>query len=316
MKDDVIDVACPKCGNEFQLPLGEALTPLIDAEIERQLDAQRQQIARDARSEATQESDERNRTAIAMRDKMIADMRLEVDELRRKVDLGSQQVQGEVQELALEKVLKTSFPRDRITAIPKGQTGGDLLQEVLGQGGLPVGAILWEIKNTRSWSNEWLSKTKHDMREARAAMCVIATATLPKGVEIFDRVDGVYVVSVRCFLPLAQILRQVLIEIALVRATAKEGSSAAQKLLSYVTGQEFRNRLVAIMESCASLQGDLNADKRSSARRWARTQQHIDALVQSMGGMFGELQGLLGKSLPEVAGLTEDVGTNTAHRNL
>ena len=314
MNNDAIDAVCPKCGYEYQLPLGQALTPLIDAEIERQVNAERQQVVQQTRAAAVKESDERNNTAIAMRDKMISDMRLEIDELRRKVDLGSQQVQGEVQELALEKLLKTSFPRDRITPIPKGQTGGDVLQEVLGASGSPVGAILWEVKNTRSWSNEWLPKTKHNMRASRAAICVIATAALPKGVEIFDRVDGVYVVSLRCFLPLAQILRQVLIEIAVVRATAKQGEGAAEKLLSYMTGQEFRNRLVAVMEACASLQGDLDADKRATARRWARTQQHIDVLVQSMGGMVGDLQGRVGNALPELAGFAADGESSSDHR--
>ena len=306
MKDDAIDVVCPNCGHEFQLPLGEALTPLIDAEIERQVDAERKQIADQARSAAAVDSDERNRTAILMRDKMIADMRLELDELRRKVDIGSQQMQGEVQELALEAALKAAFPRDRILPVAKGHSGADAIHEVLGLSGSSVGAILWEVKNTKKWSNDWLSKSKHDMREARAAMCVIATATLPPGIEIFDRLDGVYVVSVRCVLPLAQILRQVLIEIAAVRATMKHGEAAAEKLLSYVTGQEFRNRLVAIMEGCAGLQGDLNADKRATARRWARTQQHIDALVQSMGGMVGDLQGFLGGRLPALPGLAAE----------
>lgn len=312
MRDACIDVVCPHCGFEFQLPLGEALTPLVDAEIQRRVDAQRQEIITETRGTATRDSDERNRTAILMRDKMISDMRLELDELRRKVDLGSQQMQGEVQELALEATLKTAFPRDRILPVAKGHSGGDAIHEVLGLHGAPVGAILWEVKNTKKWSNDWLNKSKQDMREARAAMCVIATATLPPGIEIFDRLDGVYVVSLRCVLPLAQILRQVLIEIAVVRATVKQGDGAAEKLLSYVTGQEFRNRLVAIMEDCGALQGDLNADKRATARRWARTQQHIDALVQSMGGMVGDLQGFLGGTLAALPGSALDDDTDSA----
>lgn len=306
MTDDAIDVVCPQCSFEFQLPVGQVLTPLIDAEIDRQVHAQRQQLMEETRATAARESDERNQTAIAMRDKMIADMRVQIDDLRLRVDAGSQQMRGEVQELALEKLLNAAFPRDRILAVPKGQSGGDALHEVVGLNGFLAGAILWESKNTRTWSDEWLGKSKQDMRAANATMCVIATAVLPKGVEIFDCVDGVYVTSLRCVLPLAQILRQVLIEIALIRARAKDGDGVAAKLLSYVTGQKFRNRIMAVMEGCVALQGDLSADKRATARRWARTQQHIDAVVQSMGGMFGELQGLLGQSLPEVAGLTEE----------
>jgi len=302
MKDDAIDVVCPKCSFEFQLPLGSALTPLMDAEIDRRLSAQRQQIVEETRAVASKDSDDRNHVAIAMRDKMIADMRLEIDELRRRIDRGSQQMQGEIQELTLEAMLRTAFPRDRIVPVPKGQSGGDAIHEVLGLSGSPVGAILWECKQTKTWSNEWLRKTKQDMRTVAAALCVIATSTMPKDLEVFGHLDGVYVVEFRHVLPLAQILRRVLIEIAAIRATTKQGAAATEKLLSYITGQQFRNRMVSVMEACVALQNDLDADKRATARRWARSQQHVDAVIQSMGGVFGDLQVLLGDSMPELAG--------------
>lgn len=302
MTNDAIDIVCPKCGSEFQLPLTEALTPLIDSEIERQIGLRKQEIINETHSAAAKESDDRNHVAIAMRDKMIADLRLEIDELRRKIDTGSQQMQGEIQELSLEAMLRSAFPRDRIVPVPKGQSGGDAIHEVLGLSGSPVGAILWECKQTRTWSNEWLRKTKQDMRAVAAALCVIATTALPKGVEVFDHVDGVYVVSFQYALPLAQILRRILIEIAAIRATSKQGAAATERLLSYITGQQFRNRMVSVMESCVALQNDLDADKRATARRWARNQQHVDAVIQSMGGLFGDLQVLLGDSMPELAG--------------
>lgn len=308
MTDDAINVVCPQCSFEFQLPLGSALTPLMDAEIDRRLSEQRQQIMEETRAAASKDSDDRNRVAIAMRDKMIADLRLEIDELRRRIDTGSQQMQGEIQELTLEAMLRSAFPRDRIVPVPKGQSGGDAIHEVLGLSGSPVGAILWECKQTKTWSNEWLRKTKQDMRTVAAALCVIATSTMPKDLEVFGHLDGVYVVEFRHVLPLAQILRRVLIEIAAIRATTKQGAAATEKLLSYITGQQFRNRMVSVMESCVALQNDLDADKRATARRWARNQQHIDAVIQSMGGLFGDLQVLLGDSLPElpgVAGTTE-----------
>jgi hypothetical protein len=303
MKDDAIDVVCPKCSFEFQLPLGSALTPLMDAEIDRRLNAQRQQIVEQTRAVASKDSDDRNHVAIAMRDKMIADLRLEIDELRRRIDTGSQQLQGEIQELTLEAMLRSAFPRDRIVPVPKGQSGGDAIHEVLGLSGSPVGAILWECKQTKSWSYDWLRKTKQDMRTVAAALCVIATTTMPKGLEVFGHLDGVYVVEFRHVLPLAQILRRVLIEIAAIRATTKQGAAATEKLLAYITGQQFRNRMVSVMEACVALQNDLDADKRATARRWARSQHHIDAVIQSMGGLFGDLQVLLGDSLPELAGV-------------
>ncbi len=314
MKDPRIDVVCPQCGYEFQLPLGEALSPLVDAEIDRRLGVERQKIVDQTRESAAKESDERNQLAIAMKDKIIADMRIQIEELRRKAESGSQQLQGEVQELALERLLQTTFPSDRIVPVEKGRSGGDIIHEVVGLNGTPIGAILWESKNTRAWSNEWLTKTKQDMRAAKAALCVIATAALPKGVEVFDRIDGVFVVSLRCVLPLAQVLRQVLIDIAVIRATMKQGDGVADKLMSYVTGQQFRNRMMAAIEACIALQDDLSADKRVTARRWGRQQQHTDAVVNNMGAIFGDLQGIVGGRLPGVPGLTVDGDADPARR--
>jgi hypothetical protein len=298
-----IDVKCPYCENEFQLPVGEVLSPLVNAEIERRLDAERQDIINQTRESTAKESDERNLSILATKDKLIADMRVQIEELRRKADSGSQQLTGEVQELRLESMLKTAFPADRIVPVEKGRPGGDIIHEVVGSNGAAVGAILWESKNTRTWSNEWLTKAKQDMRAAKAAMTVIATATLPKGVDIFDKVESVFVVSLRCVLPLAQVLRQVLLDIAAIRASGNHGDGAMDRVLSYLTGQQFRNRVMAIVEGCIALQDDLDADKRATARRWARNQQHIESMVQNTGGMYGDLQGLLGEALQGVPGL-------------
>lgn len=307
-----VDVVCPKCRHKFQLPLGKALTPLIDGEIKRRLDEQREEIIKKTRETAAKDSDERNQTAIAMRDKMIGDMRVQIDELRRKVDLGSQQVQGEVQELALENALRAAFPADRISPVEKGRSGGDAIHEVRGLNGAVAGAILWESKNTRTWSNEWLSKVKQDMRATNAVLCVIATATLPKGVEAFTRIDGVFVVSPRCVLPLAEFLRQMLLDIALIRAMTKQDGDTAEKLFSYVTGDQCFHRLSTVLEACIELQTDLDADKRATSRRWGRNQKHIDTLVQGMGGMFGDLQGLLGGTLRKLPGLALDGDADAA----
>ena len=314
MPDRSIDVVCPKCRHKFGVPLGKALTPLIDDEIRRRLDEQREEVIKKAREAATKVSDERNQMAIAMRDKMIGDMRAQIDELRRKVDLGSQQVQGAVQQLVLETALRAAFPVDRISPVGTGSPGADAIHEVMGNDGTPAGAILWECKHTKEWSKEWLPKVKQDMRAANATLCVIATMALPKGVEVFDRIDGVFVVSFRCVVPLAQVLRQVLIDIALIRATSKHDEKTTEQLLCYVTGEQFFHRLSAVLEGCIALQGDLDGDKRATSRRWARNQKHIDAVVQNMGAMFGDLQGLLGGRLRKLPGLTFNGDADTKEK--
>lgn len=141
-----IDAVCPKCRHKFQLSLGKALTPLIDSEVDRRLESERQEIIEATRETAVKDSDERNRTAIAMRDKMIAGMRVQIDEMRRKADLGSQQVQGEVQQTALAETLRTAFPVDRVLPVETGCPGADAIHEVIGTRGRPAGAIIWESK--------------------------------------------------------------------------------------------------------------------------------------------------------------------------
>lgn len=209
-----------------------------------------------------------------------------------------------MRQLALEARLKTAFPTDRVSPVEKGRPGADALHEVMGTNGTPAGAILWECKQTKEWSNGWLAKVKHDMRAANATLCVIATATLPKGVENFALIDRVFVVAFRSVLPLAHLLRQVLIDIALIRASAKHDDDTAKKLFSYVTGEQFFHRLSAVLEGCIALQSDLDADKRATSRRWARNQKDIDAVVKNIGATFGDLQGLLGGTLRKLPGLT------------
>jgi hypothetical protein len=180
--------------------------------------------------------------------------------------------------------------------------------------GRSAGTILWESKNTKSWGSDWIPKVKRDMREANATVSVIVSTTLPRGVEFFDRIQDVFVVSVRCVLPLAQVLRQLLIEIALIRASSKQADGKAEQLWSYVSGAQFRNRMLSVVEASVALQGDLDADKRSTARRWARNQQHIDAVVQGIAAMYGDLQGLAGLVLPGVPDSLPDADANALEK--
>jgi len=309
MAENAIQVACPECGYEFQIPVSEALFPIIEGEISRRVNLQMQQDAAQIRTAAQKEADERNHSLVAAKDKLIADLRVEIDAMRRKVDSGAQILAGEVQELELESMLRAAFPADRISPVERGRNGGDILQEVVGTMGKSAGAILWESKATRAWSSSWIEKIKADVRDAKASIGVIATSAMPKGVDTFDRIDSVFVCSVRCVLPLAQVLRQVLLEIAVVRAANKHADGTAEKLFGYISGPQFRSRLATVVDASIGLQSDLNADKRSTSKRWARSQRHLDVLVQGIGTIYGELQGIAGAALPEVPGVAIDNGS-------
>ena len=169
------------------------------------------------RDKAKLEAEEGLKLRLAEKEEQIASMQRQVEELKRKAEQGSERLQGEVQELALEATLRAKFPRDLIEPVPKGEFGGDVLQRVIGPIDQRCGTILWESKRTKNWTDIWLAKLREDQRKAKADIALIITNTLPKGVHTFGHIDGVWVTELQCAVPVAIALRQLLIEIAAVR---------------------------------------------------------------------------------------------------
>jgi hypothetical protein len=185
----------------------------IDLTIEKRVQAS---LAME-REKAKLEAEEGLKLRLAEKEEQIASMQRQVEELKRKAEQGSQQLQGEVQELALEATLRAKFPRDVIEPVPKGEFGGDILQRVIGPLDQQCGMILWESKRTKNWTDTWLAKLREDQRKAKADIALIISNALPKGVHTFDHIDGVWITESRCAIPVAMVLRQSLIEIATVR---------------------------------------------------------------------------------------------------
>jgi hypothetical protein len=125
-------------------------------------------------------------------------MQRQIEDLKRKAEQGSQQLQGEVQELELEAMQRAKFPHDIIEPVPKGEFGGDVLQRVINPLNQPCGTILWESKRTKNWVDGWLAKLRDDQRKAKADLALIVSNALPKGVHTFDHVDGIWVTETRC----------------------------------------------------------------------------------------------------------------------
>jgi hypothetical protein len=170
----------------------------------------------DIRTTARQEADEAARLRVLEKDQTIESMTRTIDELKRKAEQGSQQSQGEVLELELEELLRDRFPMDIIEPVAKGELGADVVQQVNGSG-QPAGIILWESKRTKAWSDGWLPKLRDDQRRCGADVALIISQALPKHIEHFDLVDGVWVAHPRYALPVAVALRQSLIEIFSLR---------------------------------------------------------------------------------------------------
>ena len=272
----------------------------LELDLERRLDAERSKI----REVTQKEEEESHRLKMAEKDKVIDEMRKQVEELRRKSEQGSQQVQGEVLEDDVEHLLTDAFPSDHFEAVPNGRPGGDLVQTVVTNGGMQCGNILWESKNTKNWSADWLAKNRQDQITLHAHVGVIVSSALPKGVETFALMDGVWVTSRRCALPLALALRQILLETARTQLAAKGSESKKDLLYSYLTSKEFRQRIAAIVEAYMGMHKDLESEKLALSRLWAKRQKQLNSLMTQTAGVYGDVQGIVGKSMPEVEGLS------------
>ena len=258
----------------------------------------------EARNQAKREAEDGLKLKVMEKDQTIASMQQKIEELKQKAEQGSQQLQGEVQELELEAILRAKFPFDSIDPVPKGEFGGDALQRVVSASGQPSGTILWEFKRTKNWSDGWLTKLRDDQRTAKAEVAVIVSQALPKGIETFDIVDGVWIVHPRVTLPVATILRQSLMDVSLARQTGEGQQTKTEMIYQYLTGPRFRHRIEAIVEAFSTMQEDLTAEKKAIQRQWAKRQIQIDNVMQSTVGMYGDLQGIAGKSLQEIEGLS------------
>ena len=255
------------------------------------------------REQARKEAEDQLKFKVMEKEQTIVSMQKQIEELKRKAEQGSQQLQGEVQELELETLLSTKFPRDTIEPVPKGEYGGDVLQHVTSTLGQSCGTILWESKRTKSWSDGWLVKLREDQRAAKAEVAVIVSQTLPKGVETFELIDGVWVTHPRSAIPVAVTLRHTLIEIASIRQATEGQQTKMEMVYQYLTGPRFRQRVQAIVEAFSSMQEDLDKEKKAITKQWAKREEQIERVMQATVGMYGDLQGIAGKTLQEIEGL-------------
>lgn len=271
----------------------------LDLTIEKRVQTSLSEV----RTLAKREAEDGMKLRVAEKDQTIASMQQKIEELKQKAEQGSQQLQGEVQELELENLLRAKFPFDLIEPVPKGEFGGDALHRVNSQSGVLCGSILWESKRTRNWSDGWLPKLREDQRCAKAEVCVLVSQVLPKGVETFDLVDGVWITSPRVAIPVAIMLRQALLQISQTRALSDGLQTKTEMVYQYLTGPRFRQRVEAIVEAFSSMQDDLDKERKVIMKQWAKRQEQIERVMGATVGMYGDLQGIAGKSLQEIEGL-------------
>lgn len=237
------------------------------------------------------------------RDNKIAQLLTQIESLKRNAEQSSQQAQGESLEVALEHQLRSQFPFDLIEPVAKGEFGGDVLQHVRDQSGQICGKILWESKRTKAWSDSWLTKLKGDQRAAHADLAVIVSQTMPKDVIHFEHLEGIWVSSLGCILPIANALRVSVIELAGARRSNEGQESKAQLIYAYLTGPRFKHRIECIAEKFTELRGDLEKERKWMNKQWAKRDTELLSVLEATSGMYGDLQGIAGQTLKDIDAL-------------
>ncbi len=274
----------------------EEQTEQLELTVARKLDEERQKIRNEAKREATEETE----LNLAEREKVINDLKQQISELKRKSEQSSQQLQGEVMELSLEELLRREFPFDEIMPVPKGIHGGDVVHAVRNANGEVCGTILWESKRTKNWNDGWLPKLRDDQRAAKAQIAALATIEMPPDVTTFSCVDSVWVTNRSCVAGLAAALRHGLIEVAAAKSSLNGRQDKMTVLYGYLSGPEFRHRVEGIVESFVTLREDLEKEKRSMQRMWAKREKQLERAVCSTSSLYGDLGAIIGASLPHI----------------
>lgn len=268
----------------------------LELEVARKVDAERENI----RQTAVEQFTEDHRMKDLEKDKQMEGMRKTIDELKRKAEQGSMQTQGEVLEVDIEALLKARFPLDSVEPVPKGMRGADILQKVVNSIGQSCGTIMWETKRTKAWSDSWIEKLKDDQREMKAEIAVIVTEALPKGIHFFGEIERVWVTTPAIAANIADVLRSGLVQVSQARLSTANKSEKMELLYNYLSGPAFRQKVEAIVEAFATMKQDLDKEKMATAKMWAKRERQIEKVIMSTSKMYGDMQGIIGSSLPEI----------------
>lgn len=232
--------------------------------------------------------------------KKIDDQMKLVEEMKRKSEQGSMQLQGEVQELAIEDWLKKNFSLDTIEEIKKGAAGGDCLQIINTRETLGCGKIYYESKRTKAFQPTWIEKLKKDMRVAGADLGVIVTQVLPKNMERLGQLEGIWVCTLEEFKGLSFVLRESLIKIHQSVSAQENKGDKMHMLYQYLTGNEFRMQLEAIIEGFTALKTGIEKEKRAMYTIWKQREKQLEKVLMSTTDFYGSIKGIAGNAIASV----------------
>jgi hypothetical protein len=240
------------------------------------------------------------------KEKAIEDLRGEVNNLKRKIEQGSVQAQGEIQELEIERILCENYPNDKITEVKKGARGADVLQLVINPSGSICGKIYYESKRTKNFENNWLQKLRDDNLEIKADVLVIVTETMPDATHHFFFKDGVWICRFSEIRALSLALRFAIVKMFDVAIVQHGKESKMELLYSYLTSQEFHNQLNAIVEGFEGLRKGYDDEKKRAYKTWAEREKQLDKVLSNTLGFYGSLKGIAGAAIEDIPALEEE----------
>ncbi len=282
-----------------QLALREERQKLQDEKAALALEVQKKVDAQIQQRESVVRAQEQERAVLekAELQKKLDDAGAQLADAKRRIEQGSQQMQGEVLELAIEENLRRAFPLDSIEEVKKGQRGGDVLQHVVTRTGQAAGTILWETKRAKDWGPQWIPKLKEDMRACGAAVGILVTmpGALPKDWPpsvYFALYDDVWVTQASTAIGIAEALRLGLMDLHRQRAVSAGKGEKMEALYDYLTSPQFAQKLKAVYETFTKMREELESEKNTTTQRWARREKQLQSGVNQLLGVAGDIQGL------------------------
>ncbi len=273
---------------------------LLEEKLEKEK-AERVEFEKRIKESASKNAEEEQRLRIKEKDLQLEEIRKVNEDLKRKLEQGSQQRQGEALELDLEEKLKTQFPTDEFLPIPKGVEGADIWQKVIYQGKI-VGSILWETKRTKAWSNAWTTKLKEDLTRINASEAILISQVLPNNSNSFDRKDGVWIAKYEHTISLGRFVRFLLTNVAMVKSSNSHTEEEWGRIRDYMMSDNFKHRMQAHFEGIKSLSDTLDADKRATMIRWKKQESIISKMDSNTTNFYGELKAIVSQ-LPQIEGI-------------
>jgi hypothetical protein len=272
----------------------------LQSKAEAEMELKLSQSLAEERRKIKESEEEISQKKVAERDQLIRQLKEQMEIMKRKAEQGSMQLQGEVQELIIEEWLSTNYPLDTIEEIKKGARGADCIQTINTRSATNCGKIYYESKRTKAFQPAWIEKFKIDIREKGANIGVLVTETLPADMDRMGYSEGIWICSFAEFKGLSGVLRESLISMHRVLSQQENRGDKMSLVYDFLTSNEFRLQVEAIVEGFTQMKIDLDSEKRAMASIWKKREKQIEKVLLNTSDMYSSIRGIAGNAVPAV----------------